>query len=53
MLIIERTANGRTTVTLKKDWHPGRMSSAYTPRRNYVDTQAMERVQRALLVKPR
>lgn len=52
MLIIERTANGRTVVMLKKDWHPGRISSAYTPRRNYVDNRSMERVQAALLSKP-
>lgn len=53
MLIIEQTSNGRTIVTLKKDWHPGRMGSQYTPpRKNYVDGSHMERVQRALLNKP-
>ena len=53
MLIVEHTANGRTMVTLKKDWHPGRMGSQYTPpRKNYVDGYSMERVQRALLKKP-
>lgn len=50
MLIIEHTANGRTVVTLKRDWHPGRMGSRYTPpRRNYVDSREMLRVQSALL----
>ena len=53
MLIIETTSNGQRMVKIKKDWHPGRMSSAYTPRRNYVDTQAMEKVQAALLGTPR
>ena len=53
MLIVEHTANGRTMVTLKKDWHPGRMGSQYTPpRKNYVTGGSMERVQRALLKKP-
>lgn len=53
MLIVEHTANGRTMVTLKKDWHPGRMGSQYTPpRKNYVTGDSMERVQRALLKKP-
>jgi hypothetical protein len=31
MLIIEQTSNGRTMVTLKKDWHPNRISKAYLP----------------------
>ena len=53
MLIVEHTANGRTMVTLKKDWHPGRMGTQYTPpRKNYVSGDSMERVQRALLNKP-
>jgi hypothetical protein len=53
MLVIEHTANGRTMVTLKKDWHPGRMGTQYTPpRRNYVTGESAERVQRALLNKP-
>ena len=53
MLIVEHTANGRTTVTFKKDWHHGRLSSEYTPpKRNYVDGSSMERVQRALLKRP-
>lgn len=53
MLIVEHTANGRTMVTLKKDWHPGRIGSGYTPpRKNYVSGDSMERVQRALLKKP-
>jgi hypothetical protein len=52
MLIIETTSNGQRMVRIKKDWHPGRMSSAYVPRRNYVDNRPMERVQAALLTKP-
>lgn len=50
MLIIETTSNGQRIVKLKKDWHPGRLSSNYTPpRKNYVDGMYMERVQKALL----
>lgn len=53
MLVIERTTNGRTMVTFKKDWHHGRLSSEYTPpKRNYIDGYNMERVQRALLKPP-
>lgn len=53
MLIVEHTANGRTVVTLKKDWHPGRMGTQVTPqRRNYVDGSNMERLQRAYLPRP-
>lgn len=53
MLVVEHTANGRTIVTLKKDWHPGRVSAEYTPpRRNYVTGANAERLQRALLGKP-
>jgi len=53
MLIIETTSNGRTMVTLKKDWHPGRMGAQYKPPlRNYVEGVSAERVQRALLKKP-
>jgi hypothetical protein len=40
-------------VKVKKDWHPGRMGSQYTPPlRNYVSGDSAERVQRALLKKP-
>ena len=53
MLIIETTSNGQRMVKVKKDWHPGRMGSQYTPpRKNYVDGRSAERVQRALLKKP-
>jgi hypothetical protein len=53
MLIIEQQSNGQRVVKIKKDWHPGRMSSTYTPpRKNYVDGMHMERVQRALLNRP-
>lgn len=41
MLVIERTSDGRTVVRLHKDWHIGRMSSAYTPpKRNYTTRDA-------------
>ena len=33
MLVLERTSNGKTIVTLKKDWHPDRISKSYTPPR--------------------
>jgi hypothetical protein len=50
MLVIEKTANGRTIVVLKRDWHVGRMGLAYTPKpRNYVEHGDMEAVQKALL----
>ena len=49
MLVVERNENGRTVVRLHKDWHIGRMSSAYTPpKRNYV-TRDAERLQTSLL----
>jgi hypothetical protein len=31
MLITEHTADGRTVVRLRKDWHPGRIGLAYVP----------------------
>lgn len=31
MLITEYTSDGRTVVRLHKDWHPDRISKAYTP----------------------
>jgi hypothetical protein len=53
MLIIESTSNGQRMVKVKKDWHPGRMGSQYTPPLpNYVRGDSAERVQRALLKKP-
>jgi hypothetical protein len=53
MLIIETTSNGQRMVKIKRDWHPGRMGSQYTPpRRNFVVGESAERVQRALLKKP-
>ena len=49
MLVIERNENGRTVVRLHKDWHIGRMSSAYTPpKKNYV-TRDAEWLQTSLL----
>ena len=53
MLIIESFSNGQRMVKVKKDWHPGRMGSQYTPPlRNYVHGDSAEYVQRALLKKP-
>jgi hypothetical protein len=53
MLIIETTSNGQRMVKVKKDWHPSRMGSQYTPPlRNYVEGASAERMQRALLKKP-
>lgn len=50
MLIIERNENGRTVVRLHKDWHIGRLSSAYTPpKQNYVVGDDAERLQFALI----
>lgn len=31
MLVIEKTSNGRTIITIKRDWHQGRISLAYVP----------------------
>ncbi len=54
MLVIEHLSNGQRIVKFKKDWHPAMMGKAYTPRqRNYVDGIHMERLQKALLRKPR
>ena len=50
MLIVERNENGRTVVRLHKDWHIGRMGSAYTPpKQNYVIGDDAERLQFALI----
>lgn len=49
MLITERTSDGRTIVRLHKDWHPGRISSAWTPAPiNYMTTDEDFCTQRAL-----
>jgi hypothetical protein len=37
MLIIEKTSNGRTIVTVKRDWHPGRLGLAYIPKVRTMD----------------
>ena len=37
MLIVERTSNGRTIVTVKRDWHQGRISLAYIPKVRMMD----------------
>ena len=49
MLVVEKTANGRTIVSIKRDWHPGRIGTAYTPkpRREYSINEY--RIQSALL----
>jgi hypothetical protein len=50
MLVTERTSDGRTVVRLHKDWHPGRIGSAYTPpRKNYEASLDASRIQAALL----
>jgi hypothetical protein len=50
MLVTERTSDGRTVVRLHKDWHPGRIGSAYTPpRKNYENSLDAIRLQSALL----
>lgn len=52
MLVVEYQSNGRRIVKLHKDWHPGRLGTAYIPKpRNYVDGTHMERLQKALLRK--
>ena len=48
MLIVEHTANGRTIITVKRDWHPGRISLAYVPKVRQMDTNEI-RWQAALL----
>ena len=50
MLILERTSNGRTIVTLKKTWHPGRLGIAYIPKMRTMDAHET-RWQAALLKK--
>ncbi len=50
MLIIEQTSNGRTMVTLKKDWHPNRIGRAYQrPLPNFVVSKDAVDIQRAFL----
>lgn len=50
MLVIEQFSNGQRMVVFKKDWHPSMLSKGYVPKRkNYVEGQHMERLQRALL----
>lgn len=52
MLVIEHQSNGQRIVKVRKDWHVGRMSSAYTPpQRNHVNSDEMRLVQAALLRK--
>ncbi len=48
MLIVEKTANGRTIITLKRDWHPGRIGLAYVPKVRRLDTHETQ-WQRVLL----
>jgi hypothetical protein len=42
MLIVEKTSNGRTIITVKRDWHPGRISLAYTPRARSMTDQEIK-----------
>jgi hypothetical protein len=44
MLVTERTSDGRTVVRLHKDWHPGRISSAYVPPMRIYDQPVVERL---------
>ena len=37
MLVVEKTSNGRTIVTLKKTWHIGRLGLAYIPKVRQMD----------------
>ena len=48
MLVLERTSNGRTIVTIKRDWHPGRLGIAYIPKVRSMDTNEIK-WQRVLL----
>ena len=50
MLILERTSNGRTIVTIKRDWHPGRLGLAFVPKVRSMDTNEIK-WQSALLKK--
>ena len=53
MLIIERNSNGQTIVTLKKDWHPDRISKSYTPPRpRYHLSKDAWNIQTGLLAYP-
>lgn len=47
MLIVEHTANGRTIITVKRDWHQGRIGLAYVPKVRTMDAQEV-RWQKAL-----
>jgi len=49
-LIIEYFNDGRRVVRVRKDWHPGRISRAYTPpMRNHVQSADAHRLQTLLL----
>jgi len=47
MLVIERTSNGQTIITVKRDWHQGRIGLAYVPKVRSMDQQEV-RWQKAL-----
>lgn len=52
MLIVERTSNGQTIVTLKRDWHPNRIGKAYQrPMQNNMQSKDAWTIQSALLNK--
>jgi hypothetical protein len=52
MLIVERTSNGQTIITFKRDWHPNRISKAYQrPLPNLVQSKDAWTIQSALLRK--
>jgi hypothetical protein len=52
MLVIERTSNGKTIVTFKRDWHIGRIGKAYQrPLPNHVQSKDAWNIQTAFLRK--
>lgn len=51
MLIVEKTSNGRTIVTIKRDWHPGRIGLAHVPKVRRMDAHDVRWQQ--VLCKPR
>jgi hypothetical protein len=42
VIVIEKTSNGRTIVTIKRDWHQGRIGLAYIPRVRMMDAHEIK-----------
>ena len=42
MLVVEKTSNGRTIVTLKRDWHASRIALAYIPKVRRMDAHEVK-----------